>query len=96
MKFYEAHQARRDQFEILSICIDADGEFKTLAELDQRLEPIVKHVWDGKTPPFSTLFDPSCKTLESFGLPGLGVVILIDPEGHMVAGDDKTLAEKLK
>jgi thiol-disulfide isomerase/thioredoxin len=96
MKFYEAHEAQRDQFEILSICIDADGESKTLAELDHRLEPIVKNVWDGKTPTFPTLFDPSYKTFDSFGLPGLGVVILIVPDGNMVAGDETTLAEKLK
>jgi hypothetical protein len=30
MKFYEEHKAQRDQFEILSICIDEDGEMKTL------------------------------------------------------------------
>jgi hypothetical protein len=96
MKFYDAHEAQRDQFEILSICIDTDGEFKTLADLDPRLKPIVENVWDGKTLPFPVLFDPTLKTWEAFGLNGLGDTILIDPDGNMVAGDDTMLAEKLK
>lgn len=32
---------------------------------------------------------------ERFGLPGLGTVILIDPEGKLVEGDETELAEKL-
>jgi thiol-disulfide isomerase/thioredoxin len=96
MEFYEAHQAQRDQFEILSICIDTDGESKNLAEFDKRLDPIVKYVWDGKTILFPILFDPSYETFETFGLPGFPTEILVDPDGKMVAGDDTTLAEKLK
>ncbi len=96
MKFCEDHQSQRDQFEIIAICIDSEGELKTLAEVDRALEPIVKNVWNGKQLPFPVLLDPTFKTWETFGLNGLGDTILIDPEGHMVAGDDKILAEKLK
>ena len=35
-------------------------------------------------------------TWERFGLPGLGTVILIDPEGKLMKGDESVLAEKLK
>jgi hypothetical protein len=96
MRFYEEHAAQRDQFEILSICIDYDGGLKSIADVDRALEPIVKHVWGGKTLPFPILLDPTFKTWERFGLPGLGTVILIDPEGKLMKGDEAVLAEKLK
>jgi peroxiredoxin len=96
MKFYEEHEAQRDQFEILSICIDYDGELKTLADVDKAIAPVVKNVWGGKQLPFPILFDPTFKTWETFGIDGLGTTILIDPEGKLVEGDEKTLAAKLK
>ncbi|MHB1561713.1 MAG: peroxiredoxin family protein [Isosphaeraceae bacterium] len=96
MRFYEEHAARRDRFEIISICIDIDGELKSMADVDRALEPIVKNVWGGKTLPFPVLLDPTFKTWERFGLPGLGTVILIDPEGKLVKGDEDVLAEKLR
>ena len=96
MKFYEEHAAQHDQFEILSICIDYDGALKSMADVDRALEPIVTHVWGGKTLPFPILLDPTFKTWERFGLPGLGTVILIDPEGKLVKGDETLLAQKLK
>jgi hypothetical protein len=40
------------------------------------------------------LLDPSMTTLERFGVPGRET-ILIDPEGRLVEGDEKTLAKKL-
>jgi thiol-disulfide isomerase/thioredoxin len=96
MRFYEEHAAQRDQFEILSICIDYEGELKSMADVDRALAPIVKHVWGGKTLPFPILLDPTFKTWERFGLPGLGTVILIDPDGKLMKGDEAILAEKLK
>lgn len=96
MKFYEEHASQRDQFEIISICIDYDGGLKSIADVDRALEPIVKHVWGGKTLPFPILLDPTFKTWERFGLQGLGTVILIDPEGKLTKGDEDVLAEKLK
>lgn len=96
MKFYEEHAAQRDQFEILSICIDCEGGLKSMADVDRALEPIIKHVWGGKTLPFPILLDPTFKTWVRFGLPGLGTVILIDPEGKLTKGDEDVLAEKLK
>ena len=96
MKFYDDHQSQRGQFEIISICIDFDGERKTLAEVDRALEPIVKNVWGGKTLQFPVLLDPTSDTLETFGISGLSTTILIDPNGNMVEGDEKLLAEKLR
>lgn len=94
--FDEAHRDRRDRYQILSICIDHDGELKSMADVDKHLEPIVKHVWGGKTLPFPVLFDPTFTTWERYGLPGLGTVVLIDPDGNLVPGDETTLAEKLR
>ncbi len=94
-KFYEDHAAQRDQFEILAVCIDCNGELKSVAEVDQKLKPIVEHVWHGKPLPFPVLLDPSMTTLERFGVPGYEM-ILIDPEGRLVEGDETVLAEKLK
>ena len=96
MKFYEEHAADRDRFEILAICCDYDNEIKTMADVDRRLAPIVEHVWGGKTLPFPVLLDSSFKSWESFGLSGLGTVLLIDPEGRLVKGDETVLAEKLR
>jgi hypothetical protein len=94
-RFYEQHQAQRSQFEIISICLDEDGQLKSIADLDKKLQPIVKHVW-GKPLPFPILLDPTFKSWERFGRPGLGTVLLIDPEGNLVKGDETLLAEKLK
>ena len=96
MKFYEDHAHQHDQFEILSICIDADNELKSLAGMDRALAPIVEHVWGGKTIPFPILLDCSYRTWENFGLQGMGTTLLIDPEGNLVEGDQMVLAKKLK
>jgi len=96
MRFSEEHAAQRDRFEILALCIDSDGELRSMADVDRKLEPIVKHVWGGKTLPFPVLLDSTFQTWERYGLPGLGVVLLIDPQGNLVEGDETVLAEKLK
>jgi hypothetical protein len=96
VKFYEDHKDQRDRFEILAICVDPDGEVKSMAEVDRRLEPIVQHVWGGKRLPFPILLDPTFQTWERFGLLGMGDVLLFDPEGRLVKGDETVLAEKLR
>jgi thiol-disulfide isomerase/thioredoxin len=94
-KFYEDHKAQRDQFEILSICVDCDERLKSIADVDRELAPIVKYNWNEKPLPFPLLLDPSMTTLERFGVPGY-LTILINPDGKLVEGDETTLAEKLK
>ena len=96
MKFYEDHAARRDRFEILAVCVDPDDELKSMAEVDRALKPIVENEWGGKTLPFPVLLVPGYETWELFGLDGLGQKLLIDPEGRVVEGDEKFLAEKLR
>jgi thiol-disulfide isomerase/thioredoxin len=95
IKFYEDHASQRDRFEIVAICLDPDGELKSMADVDRSLEPFVKHVWEGKTLPFPVLLDPSFETWQRYGLEGMGQVMLIDPEGRLIKGDETVLAEKL-
>ena len=96
VRFYDEHAGRRDRFEVLAVCLDTDGEVTTLAELDRRLAPIVRHVWGGRALPFPVLLDSTFQTWERFGLPGVPTVLLIDPEGKLVEGDETVLAAKLK
>ena len=81
MTFYQEHADDRDRFEIVAICIDPDEEMKSMADVDQRLAPIVEHVWGGKPLPFPVLLDASFQTWERYGLSGVGEALLIDPEG---------------
>jgi thiol-disulfide isomerase/thioredoxin len=93
-RFYEEHAADRDRFEIVGLCIDGDGELKSMADLDRKLEPVVQNVWGGKALPYPVALDASYRTQESFGLSTLGPQ-LISPDGILLKGDEKVLAEKL-
>ena len=95
-KFYEAHRAQRDKFEILALCLDVEGELKNMADLDRFLESVVRHAWGGKPLPFPVLLDNTFRTAESFGIEGFGDKLLIDPHGELVEGDEETLAEKIR
>lgn len=96
MKLYQEHADKRDRFEILAFCIDSDHEVKSLVDVDRLLAPIVKHVWGGKTFPFPVLLDPTFTTPKRYGFAGYGHMLLVDPSGNLVEGDEKTLAEHLK
>jgi len=96
-KFYEEHAADRDRFEILAICGNWNQEVKTIEEFDRLAEPIVEKIWGGKQLPFPVLIDGEEQTFQNYGIEGVPVVLLIDPEGNVVKeGDETTLAEKLK
>ncbi len=96
MKFYEEHAGQRDRFEILSFCLDPEGDLESLEDMDKALRPIVEHVWGGKTIPFPILLDNTFKTWESFGLQGVGTTLLIDPQGNLVEGDLDLLKKRLQ
>jgi hypothetical protein len=97
MAFYEAHRGQRDRFEILAFCCDFSETLKTIPELEKRLEAVKRAVWGGKSLPFPVLLDNTFQTYVWYGLEGSGVsnILLIDPEGKLVEGDLKALAEKL-
>ncbi len=93
MNFYETHAGQRDRFEIVSIC-STEPEIKSMADLDRELKPVVKAVWHGKQIPFPIVLDNTLQSNANFGL--TATKLLFNPEGRLVPGDEKTLAEKLK
>ncbi len=96
MKFYNAHEAERDRFEIIAICAEPGSEFKTLADVDETLKPVITHVWGGRPLPFPVVLDNTFETLEHWGAKASAETHLIDPTGRLVPGDETTLAQKLK
>jgi peroxiredoxin len=95
IRFYEQHAADRDRFEIITVCMDPEGRIKSMADFDKQAEPLVARVWKQQLP-FPVLLDPSFVTWERFGLPAYGILLLVDPDGNMVKGDEGVLAEKLR
>ena len=95
VKFHEQHAKDRDRFEIVAFCIDGDAEVTSMDTLDRKLEPVIRHVWNGKTLPFPVALDASFRTLESFGVSTFGPY-LISPDGILMKGDETVLGEKLK
>jgi len=91
MDFYEKNSHLKDQFEIVGVCIDLSGDLDSIEKLDAALESIEKKVWKGKKIPFPIVLDNSFKTWERHGIAGLGTVVLVDPDGRLVEGDESTL-----
>ena len=91
MEFYERNAKSRDRFEVIGVCIDFTGEIDTIPELDKALSSVETHVWNGKKIPFPIVLDNTFNTWERYGIPGLGTVVLVDPDGRLVEGDESTL-----
>lgn len=96
IKFHREHRNERDRFEILAFCLDYRKTVSSLAELEESLKPVIDRVWDGEPLPFPVLLDTTFRNYESFGLEGVGELLLINPQGRLVKGDLQTLAEKLQ
>jgi peroxiredoxin len=90
-EFYTAHAAQRDRFEIVSICVDVDEDLGSIADVERRLQPIVKHVWQGRDLPFPMLLDSGLRTWQSYGLDYMARTLLVDPAGNLtdVIGHDE-------
>jgi hypothetical protein len=95
-QFYEAHQSQRDRFELVSICSELDSKWQTMADLDRALAPIVEANWAGKELPFPVVLDNTSTSMENFGVEFFGATVLINPAGHLVPGDESTLAKILE
>jgi hypothetical protein len=90
--FYEKHGAYGDSFEIVAFCLDWNEEIASMAQLDRVLQPVVENVWRGKQLPFPVLLDDESRTWKRYGLSGAGELLLIDPDGVLVKGNQNTLA----
>ncbi len=84
-KYYQEHRQQRDRFEILSICVDVDEDLDSVAQVEKRLERVIKHVWNGQDLPFPLLLDSKLKTWQSFGLDFMAQTLLVDPQGNLTA-----------
>lgn len=64
-------------------------------ELVDKMETIEKYVWGGKLP-FPILIDDGMTTIDRYGIILYPTLVLIDPEGKVVAdGSLELLKEKL-
>ena len=88
---YEDHKADRDKFEILAF---HDAQAKNFAELDSKLEPIIKNAWSGRPLPFPILLDSTGETIEKFGIRAFPTMLLIDPGGRLVGEVKEAELEK--
>ena len=52
--------------------------------LDEKLLPIIKRQWRGRTLPFPILLDSTGDTVKNFGIAAWPTSVLIDPEGCLV------------
>ena len=91
MDFYERNAKSRKRFEVIGVCIDFSGEVDNMSELEKALSSVETHVWKGKKIPFPIVLDNTFNTWERYGIPGLGTVVLVDPDGRIVEGDESTL-----
>src|SRR5437868_8450457 len=87
MDLYDAHRDHRDKFEILAF---HDATAKDFPELDEKLKPIIRNTWRGKSLPFPILLDSTGESIKAFGIRAFPTTILIDPDGKLVgeAGED--------
>jgi AhpC/TSA family len=87
MGLYDAHRDHRDKFEIIAF---HDGTVKDFAELDEKLKPVAKNTWRGRSLPFPILLDATGQTIKDYGVRAFPTTILIDPDGKLVgeAGED--------
>ncbi|KAF0245657.1 MAG: hypothetical protein FD180_1435 [Planctomycetota bacterium] len=91
MEFYEKHKDQRDRFEILAF---HDARAKSFEELDEKLKPIIRDKWGGKSLPFPILLDASGDTIRKLGIHSFPTVILINPEGKLVKGGGEAMLEE--
>ena len=81
MDFADAHAADRDTFAIVTIHDPETADFETL---DEKLEPIVRRSWRGRSLPFPILLDATGETVKDYGVAHWPTVVLVDPEGRVV------------
>jgi len=81
MDFAEDHAADRDKFVILTI---HDPQATDFAMLDEKLKPIIRRQWRGRSLPFPILLDTTGETVKDYGVVHWPTVVLLDPEGRVV------------
>jgi len=80
MKFHDTQQDRRKDFVILAF---HDAKAKDVADLEQKMQPLIEQVWD-RDLPFPVLLDHTGSTVKTFGIRSFPTTVLIDPKGKVV------------
>lgn len=92
----------KDQFEADGLVVLAvhDATLETLDEVNARMEPVLRRVFDGEPPQFPVALDGSEESgmFDAYGIYAVPAVILIDQEGRVVrryhhAGDPELEAD---
>ena len=86
IQFWNAHANRRNEFALVTICLDFREQMRSMAELDRRLADLRREVWKIQELPFPVVLDSSFKSIERYGLSGVGSHVLINPRGRVVKG----------
>jgi AhpC/TSA family protein len=92
VRFFDAHQDRKDDFAILAFHDESAPSFE---ELDQKLAPIIENRWKGRPLPFPILLDSSGETIETWGIHSFPTTVLIDPEGKIVGESEPDALEEI-
>lgn len=79
--FVDNHHADSDKFVVLAI---HDPQATDFAMLDEKLKPIIRRTWHGRSLPFPILLDTSGQMIEDYGVKGWPTAVLLDPEGRVV------------
>ena len=81
MRFADDHAADSDKFVVLAV---HDPQATDFAMLDEKLQPIIRRTWLGRSLPFPILLDTSGQMVKDYGIEGWPTAVLIDPEGRVV------------
>jgi thiol-disulfide isomerase/thioredoxin len=78
--FVDNHAADRDKFVVLAV---HDPQATDFEMLDEKLQPIVRRAWHGRSLPFPILLDTSGQMVADYGIKGWPTAVLIDPAGRV-------------
>lgn len=90
--FQKAHAAQADRFRILGF---HDATVRNLEDLDHRLKPIAKAMWNGEPLPYPILLDATGRTIRDYGIREYPTVVLLDPQGRVGKAGNEALVPDL-
>ncbi len=93
VEFYQANKKLSDKFAVVAF---HDSTSASVQELTPKIKKIRDEKWKGKDLPFPVLLDKGGATFKAWGIEKLPTMILIDPDGKVVAdGSLEMLKAKL-
>ncbi len=83
MNLADDHPESRDRFVVLAVHGKGADDF---ADLDRKLVPIIRDIWNGRDLPFPIVIDDDGKTFEAYGIQSIPATFVINPEGKIAPG----------